>query len=123
MVKGIGDSGTLGGEDLDRPGLKLAIAAIAGNPVDHFKGADDDVVGIGQFDEILSLLGCKRIQKRAQISGGDRFKGQLEKCVDVLLFTLNYVGHETRQLPGFVYLFRYDESCRLRVGRTRDWLF
>src|SRR5262249_4794898 len=117
MVKGIGDAGTLGGQDLNCPGLKLAIAAIAGNAVDDFKGADDDVVRIGQIDEILPLLACERVQKLEQISGGNGFEGQLEKCVYVLLFTLNYIGHETRQLPGFGYLFRYDESCRLRVGR------
>ena len=95
MLQSIINARPLCCEDPYRPGLNLAMAAIACNPIDDLKDADNHVIRVSQIDEILALLRRERTQQREQICGAGWFEGKLEKCVYVLLFTLNNVGHGT----------------------------
>src|SRR5215469_7075242 len=98
LRESIDDAGAFCGQNADRPGLQVVIAPIAGNAIDHLKYTDDNMVGVGEIEEILLLLRGQGSQKWKQISSGGGLESEFEKCVYVLLFTLNYIGHERKKL-------------------------
>jgi hypothetical protein len=90
------------------------IPTISSDPIYYLKDPYDDVVGIRQLIEILSLLRVQRIQQGNEVSGSGGPEGKLEKCVYILLFALNYCGHERKRLQSRCYL-----SGKMRADAQR----